>query len=419
MAYRGEVVARKRAHNALEDAKGKIRVFARVRPLLDFEAAKGQAQALSMPDELTVSHAWRDEKKPREYGFDAVFGPDADQSAVFEDTRHLVQSAVDGYNVCVFAYGQTGSGKTHTIYGSRSDPGLTPRGVGELFAILDRQRGRLSATVTLQMLELYQDALADLLVRRPGSASQQQHGGGGGGSSEQRLEIKKDPRGLVTVVGATSLSVTSAEQAMARIEEGLARRHTAATAMNRESSRSHLVISLVVESTNLQTQGAARGKLSFVDLAGSERVKKSGSMGENLREAQAINKSLSALGDVISALAGEQPHIPYRNHKLTMLMSDSLGGNAKTLMFVNVSPADGNLDESQNSLTYATRVRAIKNDARRDESSREVLRLRRQVEVWKERAGLATADARSAADLSEIADARDGSGDGGSGAAQQ
>jgi hypothetical protein len=117
-------------------------------------------------------------------------------------------------------------------------------------------------------------------------------------------------------------------------------------------------------------------------------VKKSGSTGENLKEAQSINKSLSALGDVISALASEQPHIPYRNHKLTMLMSDSLGGNAKTLMFVNVSPTDSNLDETQNSLVYATRVRTIKNDARKDEANKEVLRLRKQVDHWKEQAGL-------------------------------
>lgn len=95
-------------------------------------------------------------------------------------------------------------------------------------------------------------------------------------------------------------------------------------------------------------------QLSFVDLAGSERIKKSGSAGKELKEAQSINKSLSALGDVIGALASGNQHIPYRNHKLTMLMSDSLGGNAKTLMFVNLSPAKSNLDESYNSLTYAT-----------------------------------------------------------------
>jgi len=149
----------------------------------------------------------------------------------------------------------------------------------------------------------------------------------------------------------------------------------------------------------------SRGKLSFVDLAGSERNKKSQAVGEQLKEAQAINKSLSALGDVISALASEQGHIPYRNHKLTMLMSDSLGGNAKTLMFVNVSPTDGNLDESQNSLAYAQRVRTIKNEARKNEDGKDVLRMRKQVEYWKEQAGLPP-HARDWVDLVDVADAR-------------
>jgi hypothetical protein len=148
-----------------------------------------------------------------------------------------------------------------------------------------------------------------------------------------------------------------------------------------------LIFSLVIETTDLQTQGVTRGKLSFVDLAGSERVKKSGAAGATMKEAQAINKSLSALGDVISALAEEKPHVPYRNHKLTMLMSDSLGGNAKTLMFVNVSPSDGNLEETQNSLTYATRVRTIKNSASKDVADKEMQRLRAAVASWRAKAG--------------------------------
>ena len=183
---------------------------------------------------------------------------------------------------------------------------------------------------------------------------------------------------------------------MAAVGEGVAKRRVANTAMNTESSRSHQVFSVVIESTDLQTQAVTKGKLSFVDLAGSERVKKSGATGEQLKEAQAINLSLAALGNVISALASEAGHVPYRDHKLTMLMSDSLGGSAKTLMFVNVSPADGNLDETQNSLAYgaccclvccmlrmcvaltrpvcthaASRVRAIKNDPTKNVSSRE------------------------------------------------
>ena len=129
-------------------------------------------------------------------------------------------------------------------------------------------------------------------------------------------------------------------------------------------------------------------------------MKKSGSSGEQLKEAQAINKSLSALGDVISSLASEAAHIPYRNHKLTMLMSDSLGGNAKTLMFVNVSPSDGNLDETQNSLQYAQRVRTIINDAKKDVSSKEVAALKKKVEFWREKAG------EMGVEVTEIDDAR-------------
>ena len=136
----------------------------------------------------------------------------------------------------------------------------------------------------------------------------------------------------------------------------------------------------MIESTNLQTQAVVKGKLSFVDLAGSERLKKSGSEGEQMKEAQAINKSLSALADVISSLATEQGHIPYRNHKLTMLMSDSLGGNAKTLMFVNASPTDSNVEETQNSLQYATRVRSITNDIYKNIATKEIVKLKKSVE---------------------------------------
>jgi len=397
--YREEQVSRKRAFNMMEDLKGKIRVYCRVRPILNFEKDKGQTFCLQIPDELTVTHAWRDEKKHREYNFDQVFDPCRSQANVFEDTKHLIQSAVDGFNVCIFAYGQTGSGKTFTIYGTEEEPGLTRHGINELFRIIDRDSGKYTFCVTLYMLELYQDTMMDLLL--PPQPKNKK-----GEVEVPKLEIKKDPKGMVVVQGATVVEVTSARQLLAAIEAGQNRRHTASTQMNRESSRSHLDIAITIEATNLQTQSVSKGKISFVDLAGSERVKKSGSTGENLKEAQAINKSLSALGDVISALASEQPHIPYRNHKLTMLMSDSLGGNAKTLMFVNVSPTDSNLEETQNSLQYATRVRTIKNDASRNEANKDMLRLKKQVDYWKEQAGL-PAELRQIVDLTPIEERRE------------
>lgn len=370
--YKEEQVLRKRYFNMMEDMKGKIRVYARWRPLSEKEVLEGQKAVLTSPDEFTLEHPWKDDKL-RQHQFDHVFDCSATQEQIFENTKFLVQSAVDGYNVCIFAYGQTGSGKTFTIYGSDGNPGLTPRATEELFKILQRDRNKFCFTLKAYMIELYQDTLVDLLLPKHGK--------------RQKLEVKKDAKGLVVVENATMLTITSREELEAIVATGLEQRHTSGTQMNAESSRSHLILSVVVESTNLQTQVQVKGKLSFVDLAGSERIKKSGSAGEQLKEAQSINKSLSALGDVISALSTETQHIPYRNHKLTMLMSDSLGGNAKTLMFVNISPADSNIDETHNSLSYATRVRSIVNDASKNTSSKEVIRLKKLITYWKEQAG--------------------------------
>ncbi|WRX07867.1 MyTH4 domain - like 1 [Theobroma cacao] len=370
--YKEEQVLRKRYFNTIEDMKGKVRVFCRVRPLNEKEMVEKERKVLTGLDEFTVEHPWKDDKI-KQHMYDRVYDDNATQEDVFGDTRYLVQSAVDGYNVCIFAYGQTGSGKTFTIYGSDSNPGLTPRAIAELFKILRRDSNKFSFSLKAYMVELYQDTLVDLLLQK--------------NAKRLKLDIKKDPKGMVAVENATVMPISTFEELKSIIHRGSERRHISGTQMNEESSRSHLILSIVIESTNLQTQSVARGKLSFVDLAGSERVKKSGSVGDQLKEAQSINKSLSALGDVISALSSGSQHIPYRNHKLTMLMSDSLGGNAKTLMFVNVSPAESNLDETYNSLIYASRVRSIVNDPSKNICSKEVARLKKLVAYWKEQAG--------------------------------
>ncbi|PON82768.1 Kinesin-like protein [Trema orientale] len=388
--YKEEQLLRKRYFNTIEDMKGKIRVFCRLRPLNEKEIVEKEKDVITTLDEFTVEHPWKDDKL-KQHTYDRVFDGDANQVDVFEDTRaslYLVQSAVDGYNVCIFAYGQTGSGKTFTIYGSETNPGLTPRAIGELFKILKRDGNKFSFSLKAYMVELYQDTLVDLLLPK--------------NAKRLKLDIKKDSKGMVSVENVTVLSISSYEDLRSIIHRGSEQRHTSGTQMNEESSRSHLILSVVIESTNLQTQSIARGKLSFVDLAGSERVKKSGSSGNQLKEAQSINKSLSALGDVISALSSGGQHIPYRNHKLTMLMSDSLGGNAKTLMFVNVSPAESNLDETYNSLMYASRVRSIVNDPSKNVSSKEVARLKKLVAYWKEQAGKRGDDE----DLEEILEER-------------
>eukprot|EP00210_Caulerpa_lentillifera_P002367 g2271.t1 len=382
--YRQEKVRRRKIHNSVEDLKGKIRVFARVRPMLSHESKRGQSEALSLPDELSISHWWKREDCPREYSFDKVFGPNACQKDVLTDVQDLIQSAIDGYNVCIFAYGQTGSGKTYTIYGNDNNPGLTPQGIDKLFELLLQGSNKYTFSVSCYMLELYQDSLMDLLAPINSKIPTMSRCSIGHSlSGNEKLEVKKGKNSrMVRVQGMTTVVVCSAEELRAKFEAGQKHRHVASTDINVESSRSHLIMGIIIETTDLQTHVQTRGKLSFVDLAGSERIKKSGSTGSQLKEAQAINKSLSALGDVISSLARGDPHIPYRNHKLTMLMSDSLGGNAKTLMFVNVSPTDANLDETQNSLQYAMRVKSIKNDALKD-SNKEVVTLKKQIEFWR------------------------------------
>ncbi|XP_074301759.1 kinesin-like protein KIN-14E isoform X2 [Silene latifolia] len=386
--YKEEQSLRKKYFNMIQDMKGKIRVYCRLRPLSDKEMTDNERNIVINVDEFTIEHPWKKDDKAKKHVYDHVFDGTTSQEEVFEDTKYLVQSAVDGYNVCIFAYGQTGSGKTYTIYGNERNPGLTPRATSELFKILKRDDKKYSFSLKVYMLELYQDTLMDLLLTK--------------NAKRLKLDIKKDSKGMVTVENTTIVHISTIEELRSVIQKGSEQRHISGTQMNEESSRSHLILSIVIESTNLQTQSFARGKLSFVDLAGSERVKKSGSAGSQLKEAQSINKSLSALGDVISALSTGGQHIPYRNHKLTMLMSDSLGGNAKTLMFVNVSPAESNLDETYNSLTYASRVRSIVNDPNKNVSSKEVARLKKLVSYWKEQAGRKGDDE----DLEEIQEER-------------
>ncbi|XP_059455207.1 kinesin-like protein KIN-14E, partial [Corylus avellana] len=260
--YKEEQVLRKRYFNTIEDMKGKIRVFCRLRPLNEKETAEKERDALTSPDEFTVEHPWKDDKA-KQHIYDHVFDGSATQEDVFENTRHLVQSAVDGYNVCIFAYGQTGSGKTFTIYGSENNPGLTPRATAELFKITRRDGNKFSFSLKAYMVELYQDTLIDLLL--PTNAQR------------LRLDIKKDLEGMIHVENVTVVSISTFEELLSIIQSGFEQRHTSGTQMNEESSRSHLILSIVIESTNLQTRSVVRGKLSFVDLAGSERVKKSGS----------------------------------------------------------------------------------------------------------------------------------------------
>jgi len=223
--------------------------------------------------------------------------------------------------------------------------------------------------VRCSMFELYRDELLDLLLPRTRC------------TMAPTLEIKKDSRGSVYVENCVEREVASREELLWTMTEGMERRHTAGTKMNVDSSRSHLIFIISIESTNRNTRQVSVGKLTLCDLAGSERLKKSEAVGETMKETQSVNKSLTALGDVIEALTRNAKHVPYRNHKLTQLLSDSLGGNAKTLMMVNCSPVSGSTEESNSSLSYAQRVKLIVNQVEKNQDSQEVARLKKVVQL--------------------------------------
>merc|ERR1719253_503476 len=200
--------------------------------------------------------------------------------------------------------------------------GATPRSIHELFRIIDRDQDRFNYTVMVSMIELYKNDLIDLLNKNAVATA-------------NKPNVRLEKSGIVNIEHVVEDSCRSAKEVMKILDRGNEMRHVAATAMNSESSRSHLLVILKIVSVNKETHDQLRGKMCLVDLAGSERLKKSEAEGVNQKEAIEINKSLTALGDVIEALTKKQKQIPYRNHKLTQIMQDSLGGSSKTLMFVN------------------------------------------------------------------------------------
>lgn len=356
---------RKLLHNQLEDLRGKIRVFCRIRPMSDVEVAKGCMNISTIIDDFSFNIE-ANPGKLKKYSFDAVFGPQATQEEVFEDTRRLIQSAVDGFNVCIFAYGQTGSGKTYTIQGYQGKPGIVPRGIDELYFIASNLSTSYTCTINCYMVELHMLHLIDLF--RPKTKE-----------APPALTIKTDYKGMVYIPEVYLINCESAAHMKAVYEDGIKNRHTSKTKMNETSSRSHLIFCIMVEVNNIESGDKTVGKICFVDLAGSERLGRSEATPENLKESTAINKSLLALGDVISALTNKVSHIPYRNNKLTMLMSDSIGGTAKTLMFVNISPAHINREETLMSLFYGDKVKLISNEPMKNVESKEMVRLKSEL----------------------------------------
>ncbi|KAK6457205.1 P-loop containing nucleoside triphosphate hydrolase protein [Scheffersomyces xylosifermentans] len=365
---------RRLLHNKLQEIKGNIRVYCRVRP----SSTDEKLASLDIPDgelndvakqELVISKEDQDHtgtysnsyglvNNPSnancyKFSFDKIFPSDSSNENIFEELSQLIQSSLDGFNVCVFAYGQTGSGKTYTM--SNPGNGMIPLSLNKIFEdITELESKGWKYSVEGQVIEIYNENIVDLLATNTGAA---------------KHEIKHDDNECkTTITNTTTISIESQSQAESILERAIKNRSTASTKANDRSSRSHSVFILRLRGENVSNGLKSEGTLNLVDLAGSERLATSQAKGDRLKETQAINKSLSCLGDVIFALSQQQSshssistqHIPYRNSKLTYLLKHSLGGNSKTLMFVNISPLQKNFNETVNSLRFATKVNSTK-----------------------------------------------------------
>ncbi|KAL8189157.1 hypothetical protein R6Q57_028723 [Mikania cordata] len=365
---------RKELYNKIQDLKGNIRVFCRCRPLNSEEIAEGASVAFDFEaakdGELRVKSNVAFKKN---FKFDSVFSPEANQANIFEDTSSFATSVLDGYNVCIFAYGQTGTGKTFTMEGTNENRGVNFRTLEELFRVINERKSQIRYEISVSVLEVYNEQIRDLLV--PSSQT---------GVAAKRLEIRQVGEGLHHVPGLVEAEVSNMDEVWEVLKIGSSSRVVGSTNANEHSSRSHCLHCVMVKGENLVSGECTRSKLWLVDLAGSERVAKTEVQGERLKETQNINRSLSALGDVISALATKSPHIPFRNSKLTHLLQDSLGGDSKTLMFVQISPNENDLSESLCSLNFASRVRGIElGPAKKQIESSEVLKYKQMAERYR------------------------------------
>lgn len=309
---------------------------------------------------------------PKVFTFDSVYDWNSKQMELYDETfRPLVDSVLFGFNGTIFAYGQTGTGKTYTMEGVRNDPekrGVIPNSFEHIFTHISRSQNQ-QYLVRASYLEIYQEEIRDLLSK----------------DQARRLELKERPDTGVYVKDLSSFVTKSVREIEHVMNVGNQNRSVGATNMNEHSSRSHAIFVITIECSELGPDGENHirvGKLNLVDLAGSERQTKTGAQGERLKEATKINLSLSALGNVISALVdGRSTHIPYRDSKLTRLLQDSLGGNARTVMVANIGPASYNVEETLTTLRYANRAKNIKNKPRVNEDPKDALLREFQEEI--------------------------------------
>ncbi|XP_053280581.1 kinesin-like protein KIF3B isoform X1 [Pleuronectes platessa] len=354
-----------------------VKVVVRCRPMNEKEQANKFERVVSVdvklgqivvrnPREASASES------PKVFTFDSVYDWNSKQIDLYDETfRPLVDSVLLGFNGTIFAYGQTGTGKTYTMEGVRNDPekrGVIPNSFEHIFTHISRSQNQ-QYLVRASYLEIYQEEIKDLLSK----------------NQAHRLELRERPDTGVYVKDLSSFVTKSVREIEHVMNVGNQNRSVGSTNMNEHSSRSHAIFVITVECSELGVDGENHirvGKLNLVDLAGSERQSKTGAKGERLKEATKINLSLSALGNVISALVdGRSSHIPYRDSKLTRLLQDSLGGNACTVMVANIGPASYNMEETLTTLRYSNRAKNIKNKPRINEDPKDALLREFQEEI--------------------------------------
>lgn len=344
-----------------------VQVLLRCRPLSEDELRVNTPVVISCHEnrrEVCAVQNIANKQIDRTFMFDKVFGPTSQQKDLYDQAvSPIVNEVLEGYNCTIFAYGQTGTGKTYTMEGGArkkngefpNDAGVIPRAVRQIFDILEAQNAEYSMKVTF--LELYNEEITDLLAPEECTKFIDD-------KTKKPIALMEDGKGGVFVRGLEEEIVCTANEIYKILEKGSAKRRTAETLLNKQSSRSHSIFSITIHIKECTPEGEEMikcGKLNLVDLAGSENISRSGAREGRAREAGEINKSLLTLGRVINALVEHSGHVPYRDSKLTRLLRDSLGGKTKTCIIATISPSIHCLEETLSTLDYAHRAKNIKN----------------------------------------------------------
>ena len=401
-----------------------IQVVVRCRPMNKKEIEENRKNIIEVDLEarqIGIKNGENPSEAPKYFTYDAAYDENTQQRIFYDESCFsVIEGTLEGFNSTIFAYGQTGCGKSFTMQGPSTTieelKGVIPNSFSHIFQFVKASKD-VEFLIRCSYLELYNEEVKDLLCssKQPGAGT--------------KLELKEDPQKGVYVKGLSDVVVESPEDLNKMLDKGLTARTTAATNMNAESSRSHSIFTIIVEmNTKDPVTGKDMlrvGKLNLVDLAGSERQKKTGAKDATLKEGIKINLSLSALGNVISALSEGGRHIPYRDSKLTRLLQDSLGGNTKTMMIAAISPADYNYDETMSTLRYANRAKNIKNKPKINEDPKDTMIREFKEEIERLRKLLAEAAAGggggnfSMADMMGAMNALAAAGNGGGGATEQ